>query len=69
MNQLTTEQWLVILQLAGAAALASAQASGADPTIVGYIQTGLDAAIAGIAAVRQAQTAVNPDSLHDISEV
>ena len=63
---LTQEQWNLIL-LALQLSLATAQAAGADPTLIGYIQTAVDAAIAGVQAVKQAQSGVDPNALKPIT--
>ena len=66
---MTTQQWLVIIQLAFAAAQAAAIAEGADPKLLGYIQTGIDATVAGVNAVKQAQTSVDPTLLQPITPI
>jgi len=42
---------------------------GVDPTILGYIQTALDAVIKATTAVEQAKQAVDPATLHQITPV
>ena len=62
----TLEEALLIAEISLTAAAAI---PGVDPKILGYIQTGLNATTAGIAAVKQAQTAVDPNALGPIAPV
>ena len=66
---MNTQQWLTIIQLAFAAAQAAAIAEGVDPKVLGYIQTGINATVAGVNAVKQAQTGVDPASLQPIEPI
>jgi len=63
---LDVNAWLMVAQVALTAAAA---VPGVDPKILGYIQTGLNATSAGIAAVNQAKAGVDPGALGPISEV
>ena len=62
----TLEEALLIAQIALTAA---ASVPGVDPKILGYIQTGLNATVAGLGAVKDAQAGVDPSKLNPIEPV
>ena len=66
---MTTAQWLAILELILPIALATAQASGASPEIIGEIQAGIDAVFSGLNAIKQAQQIVDPNALQPITPI
>ena len=66
---MTTAQWLAILELILPIALATAQASGASPEIIGEIQAGIDAVFSGLNAIKQAQSIVDPNALQPITPI
>ena len=57
---------LLIIQTALAAAAA---VPGADPKILGYIQTALDATTAAITAAKEAEAKVDPGALGPITPI